>query len=148
MAHADIAARPSVDGPLFDPVLRAARDSARRLAELLRSEHTRLDVFLLAVAAFDRDRSWMLLGYPSLFGFLHHGLGLSHAAAFHRKTAVALIQRFPEVLEPLRNGHLRIASVVDLARAMNEGNRAEVLARFLAGTGWRDRFGDGTGLRP
>jgi HNH endonuclease len=119
------------DGPRFDAGLAAARESSRRLGELLLREHTGLSEFLVAVAEFDRDRGWVQLGYASLFKFLHLELGLSNAAAFYRKTAAELIQRFPEVVEPLRDGRLCITSVVELARVMTEENRAEVLPRFF-----------------
>lgn len=131
MLDAEAARSPAVDGPLFDDALTSARNSSRRLAELLRSEHNQLAEFLVAVAEFDRDRLWRQLGYASLFKFLHHELGLSNAAAFYRKTAAELIQRFPEVVEPLRDGRLCITSVVELARVMTDENRAEVLPRFF-----------------
>jgi len=37
---------------------------------------------------------------------LHRELGLSKGAAFYRKTAAELVQRYPEVIEPLRQGKL------------------------------------------
>jgi hypothetical protein len=51
--------------------------------------------FLVALADFDRRRLWVELGYSSLFSFLHRELGLSKGAAFYRKTAAELVQRFP-----------------------------------------------------
>jgi len=44
------------------------------------------------------------LGHASLFYFLHRELGLSSGAAFYRKMAAELIQRFPEIVDPLREG--------------------------------------------
>ncbi len=131
MLDAKPADRPRVDGPLFDPALTTARESSRRLADLLRSEQTCLADFLVALSEFDRDRHWARLGHRNLFAFLHHELGLSNAAAFYRKTAAKLIRRFPEVVEPLRDGRLCITSVVELARVMTEENRAVVLPRFF-----------------
>ncbi|MEY2669636.1 MAG: hypothetical protein RJA59_2274, partial [Pseudomonadota bacterium] len=58
--------------------------------------------FLVALAEFDRLRSWAELGYSSLFWFLHRRLGLSKGAAYNRKVAAELIQRHPEVTPPLR----------------------------------------------
>jgi hypothetical protein len=60
--------------------------------------------FLVALADFDRRRLWLELGHTSLFAFLHRELGLSAGAAYYRKTAAELIQRLPEVIEPLRDG--------------------------------------------
>jgi hypothetical protein len=107
------------------------RDHAQRLAELLRREHGALADFLVALAAFDRERRWLELGYTSCFYFLHRGLGLSKGAAFYRKTAAELIQSYPEVVEPLGDGRLCLTSVVELAKVITPENRGEVIARFF-----------------
>ena len=112
-------------------VMHDTRDLTKHLAELLRHEHGALADFLVALADFDRDRRWVELGHTSLFYFLHRELGLSKGAAFYRKTAAELIQRYPEVVEPLRDGRLCITSVVELAKVITPENRGEVVARFF-----------------
>jgi len=87
--------------------------------------------FLLALAEFDEQRGWLELGYSSLFYFLHRELGLSKGAAHYRKTAAELVRRFPEIIEPLRDGRLCITSVVHVARVLTAENRHEVLPRFF-----------------
>jgi hypothetical protein len=87
--------------------------------------------FLVALADFDRKRLWVDLGHASLFSFLHRELGLSAGAAHYRKTAAGLLQRFPEIVEPLRDGRLCITSIVELAKVLTPENRAEVLPRFF-----------------
>src|SRR3954471_221406 len=108
-----------------------ARDQAGRLADLLRRERAEMAEFLLALAEFDKERGWTELGHTSLFHFLHRELGLSKGAAFYRKTAAELVQRFPETLEPLRDGRLCIPSVVHVARVLTAENRHEVLPKFF-----------------
>ena len=112
-------------------VMNDTRDLTKRLAELLRREHGSLVDFLVALAEFDRERRWVELGHTSLFYFLHRELGLSKGAAFYRKTAAELIQRYPEVVEPLREGRLCITSVVELAKVITPENRGEVVPRFF-----------------
>jgi hypothetical protein len=107
------------------------RDLATRLAELLHREHAALADFLIALADFDRERRWLELGHSSLFYFLHRELGLSKGAAFYRKTAAELVQRYPEVIEPLRQGKLCITSVAELAKVITPENRREVVPRFF-----------------
>src|SRR6202162_5603156 len=107
------------------------RDLTTRLAELLRREHAALADFLIALADFDRERRWLELGHTSLFYFLYRELGLSKGSAFYRKTAAELIQRYPEVVEPLREGKLCITSVVELAKVITPENRGEVVPRFF-----------------
>ena len=108
-----------------------ARELTARLAELLHREHSAMADFLVALAAFDRERHWETLGYKAVFWFLHRELGLSKSAAFYRKTAAALIQGYPEVLEALRDGRLCLTSVAELAKVITQKNRAEVLPRFF-----------------
>ena len=81
-----------------------ARELSNRLVDLLRKERHALAEFLIALADFDGERRWVELGHSSLFNYLHRDLGLSKGAAFYRMTAAQLIQRYPEVVEPLRDG--------------------------------------------
>jgi hypothetical protein len=108
-----------------------ATDLAARLADLLRRERVAMADFLIALSEFDRDRRWVELGHASLWSFLHRDLGLSAGAAQYRKTAAELLQRFPEVIEPLRDGRLCFSTVIELARVLTEENRTEVLPRFF-----------------
>jgi len=106
---------------------RAFRDD---LSRLLGRERAAAADFLVALADFDRRRGWERLGHASLFAFLTRELGLSKGGAFFRLTAARLVLRFPEVVEPLRDGRLCVTSVVELARVVTPENRAEVLPRF------------------
>ena len=108
-----------------------ARTLTNRLADLLARERTALGEFLVQLAAFDAKRLWLELGYGSLFDFLHRELGLSKGAAFYRKSAVDLMRRFPEIVEPLRDGRLCLMSVAEVARVLTPENKDEVLPRFF-----------------
>jgi hypothetical protein len=109
----------------------SALEETARLADLLRREHHALAEFLVALAAFDRDRRWVELGHSSLFDFLCRELELPKGPAYYRKTAAELIQRVPEVVQPLRAGTLCITSVIELAKVLTPENREEVLPRFF-----------------
>src|SRR5512140_2765642 len=108
-----------------------ASELSAGLADLLRNEHHALAEFLVALAAFDAAKVWSDLGHRSLFDYLHRRLGLSKGAAFYRMTAAQLIQRHPEVAEPLRSGALCLTSVVELSKVLTPENVPEVLPRFL-----------------
>jgi 5-methylcytosine-specific restriction endonuclease McrA len=108
-----------------------ARDLSNRLLDLLRKERNALAEFLLALADFDREQRWVELGHSSLFNFLRRDLGLSKGAAFYRMTAVCLIQRHSEVVEPLRDGRLCFTSIVELSKIATAENITEVLPRFF-----------------
>jgi 5-methylcytosine-specific restriction endonuclease McrA len=114
-----------------DTQVTAARESSRHLADLLRREHGALVDFLVALSEFDRTETHRRLGFANVFDYLHRELRLSRGAAHYRKVAARLVAKFPEVVEPLRDGRLCLTSVVQLALVMNEQNRAEVLPRFF-----------------
>jgi 5-methylcytosine-specific restriction endonuclease McrA len=111
--------------------LREARQAQDALATLLGREQAAMAEFLLALSDFDRRRGWELLGHASLFAFLRHGLGLPNGPAFYRMSAVRLLHRFPEIIEPLRDGRLCLTTVAELAKVLTDENRAEVLPRFF-----------------
>ncbi len=102
-----------------------------RLVELLTTERGALADFLATLADFDRQRRWEELGYANLYDFLVRELGMSKGTAFYRKIAVELVQRYPEVLEPIRDGRLCITAVHALSKAITPESRAEVLPRFF-----------------
>jgi 5-methylcytosine-specific restriction endonuclease McrA len=114
-----------------DANLVGARDSSRRLADLLSREHIALADFLVALSEFDRAGAYRRLGFANLFDNLLRELKMSRGAAHYRKVAARLVARFPEVVEPLRDGRLCLTSIVPLAMVMTERNRAEVLPRFF-----------------
>jgi 5-methylcytosine-specific restriction endonuclease McrA len=108
-----------------------ARDHSNHLAALLRKEREAMADFLLGLCDFDDQKLWRELGHTSLFYYLRRELGLSAGAAQHRKTAVELIQQFPPVETALRDGHLCLSSVCELAKVVTPENVAEVLPRFF-----------------
>jgi hypothetical protein len=102
-----------------------------RLAELLSREHHAMAEFLVALADFDRGRAWVELGHKSLFSYLNRELRLSTGAAFYRQTAARLIQEYPEVVEPLRDGRLCLTTIVEVSKVVTRDNLADVLPRFF-----------------
>jgi hypothetical protein len=108
-----------------------AREFVDHLSALLRREHDGMADFLLALAEFDRDKLWREIGYTSLFYFLRRELGLSAGASQYRKTAAELLQRFPRMEAPLRDGRLCLSSVVQVAKVLTPENLDEVLPRFF-----------------
>ncbi len=70
--------------------------------------------FLIALSDFDRRRGWEVLGYANLFAFLTSELGLTPAPTYWRLEAARLLQRFPELIEPLRQGRLCLTTLGEL----------------------------------
>jgi hypothetical protein len=109
----------------------SAREATAQLVQLLRREQSSMAAFLLALSDFDRGRRWLELGFSGLFPFLQRELGLSKASAYYRKTAAELVQEYPELEAPLRDGRLCLTALGQLARVITPENRAEVLPRFF-----------------
>ncbi|HEY5677249.1 MAG TPA: HNH endonuclease, partial [Myxococcales bacterium] len=107
-----------------------ARALTTQLAELLRCERFAMADFVVALADFDRAKRWRELGHASLFYFLHRELGLSTGAAHYRKTAAELVQAYPAIVEPLRDGRLCMTTLVALSHAITPENWRDVLPRF------------------
>jgi hypothetical protein len=108
-----------------------ARQVRDALKQLLRKEQAAMAEFLVALSDFDRRRGWEPLGHAQLFAFLVADLHLSKSAAYYRRSAAELIQRFPEVIEPLREGKLCLSTVGELAKVLTAENEATVLPRFF-----------------
>ena len=108
-----------------------ARQLRDALKVLLRTEQSATADFLVALADFDRRRGWEALGHANLFAFIGSELGLSPAPTYWRQEAARLLQRFPNLVEPLRQGKLCLTTMAELARVLTEENRAAVLPRFL-----------------
>jgi hypothetical protein len=115
-------------GPLELLEARRLRD---QLKQFLRTEQAAMADFLIALADFDRRRGWVPLGHANLFAFLLSELGLSPAPTWFRQEAARLLQRFPELERPLREGKLCLTSMGELAKVLTEENQAAVLPRFL-----------------
>ena len=108
-----------------------AREWSLRIADLARREHCALVDLLLALAEFDRLGVYRQLGFPSLFDYLHREVGLSRGSAYYRQVAARLLQAFPEIAEPLRDGRLCVSNVPQLAKVMTKENRATVMQKFF-----------------
>ncbi len=87
--------------------------------------------FLVALADFDRRRGWEALGHASLFAFLNVELGLTPAPTYWRIEAARLLQRFPDLVDLVRQGRLCLTTIGELAKVLTVENCSAVLPRFL-----------------
>src|SRR3979411_208884 len=91
-----------------------ARDIARRLADLVRSERHLVVQFVVELAGFAKRELYRELGYTSLFYYCVRQLGLSKSSAFRRSEVARLIARFPVIADRLHRGQLVDRSLVEL----------------------------------
>jgi hypothetical protein len=87
--------------------------------------------FLVALAAFDARRGWEALGHANLFAFLHVELKLPNPSAHWRMSAAWALQRFPDLISPLRDGRLCCTATAELAKVLTDENVETVLPRFF-----------------
>ena len=108
-----------------------ARLKTEALRKLVCNERNASAEVILALVDFHRERLWMDVGYNCLFSFLHRELGYSKGAASYRNAATELVQKYPQVIEPLRDGRLCLSVIIELGRVATSENIDEVLPKFF-----------------
>jgi len=95
-----------------------------RLTHLVKEErkitHEILQLLLLAL----EKKTYLELGYPSLFEWLVKGFGYSNAAAYRRIEAARLLQTLPEVAEKLENGEVNLSVLAKAQTAFRAEEKA------------------------
>jgi 5-methylcytosine-specific restriction endonuclease McrA len=105
----------------------SALEALSEINRLLQDERNSLVAGILALSRFDRDKYFVDIGYPSFWAFLTRELKLSEALAYSKMTAARMVQEFPQVVGPLRDGSLCITHLVKLAKVMTEENCQQLL---------------------
>ena len=98
--------------------------------ELFRTERSCLADLLVSIGDFEHRGLHRVLGYATIFQYLHRSLAMSKGMAQYRMVGARLVRRFPEVEEPVRDGRLCLTTIIEVARVMTVENRADVLPRF------------------
>ncbi len=106
-----------------------ARTLARRLGELAGDERRVQVEFLRHLDEFDRRRTWVDLGYGSLWTYCLEALHLREGSAGRRIGAMKVLRRFPGLAEPLRDGRLCLSTLALLGQVLTEENAGELVAR-------------------
>ena len=110
--------------PVLDPLAFHAQ-----LGRLANREHDAQAEFLFWLAEFDRRDVYLALGYSSLWAYLLDGLHFDEGQVNLRTRVVHLIQRFPMLVEPLRDRRLSMSTLVMLGPLMTEANAADLVER-------------------
>ena len=108
---------------------------ADELKRLYARERTAMVDFLLALVEFDRRRLYLELGYNSLWKFCLEGLHLGEGATNLRTRAVTLLQQFPSLVEPLRDGRLTLSTLCEIGKILTRDNLADIVERAA----WKTR---------
>ena len=100
-----------------------------QLQRLTQHEQTAQAEFLIWLAEFDRRDLYLALGYASLWNYCLDGLRYDEGQVNLRTRTVHLLQRFPALVEPLRDHRLSMSTIVVLGRVLDESNVDELIER-------------------
>jgi len=104
------------DGELVSAVTRLVAEGRQRTADLI-----------ALLVALETRTVHVEAGYGSLFRFCVGRLGLSEEEAFYRIAASRVAERFPVVLEWLRDGRLTLTAIALLRKHLTEANHLSML---------------------
>jgi hypothetical protein len=85
--------------------------------------------FLLHLDEFDRRRSFLELGYPSLWEYCLRALHLREGAAARRIGAMRVLRRFPLLEGALRDGRLCLSTLSLLGQVLTAENLDDLVGR-------------------
>lgn len=105
----------------------SADERTTNLKQILRRENGALAEFVIELAAFDRDKLYLELGYRSLWDFCKRELGLSERATYYRIAAARQLQTNPVLVEQVREGTLCITTLAMLSKVMTDENSSVLI---------------------
>ncbi len=82
-----------------------------KLTQLIREERRITNEILELINIALERRSYLELGFASMFGWLVRGYGFSNAAAYRRIEAARMLKAVPEVAEKLSDGRVNLTSL-------------------------------------
>src|SRR3954471_547054 len=106
----------------------------QQLKSLLKEERSCMVQFLLLLGEFDAQKQYLECGYASLWDFTRRALGQSEAMTHYRINAARTLRRFPQALEPLRDGRLCMTTLATLSSVLTQDNCDEVLNEAMGKT--------------
>lgn len=92
----------------------------QRIKSLAAQERELLCEIIEAIQEINRCKGYLELGYPSLFAYLHEGVGFSEGSAYRRIEAARLVTEIPETLTDIKSGGLKLTQVALVQQAARE----------------------------
>ena len=110
---------------------KSARELDQELAIHLSSERAQTIETIFLIAEIDRRETFVELGYSSMWEYLRRMHKQSDTMIHYRLRCARAVLRFPQSIEPLRDGRLCMTTLAELTKVMNESNCEELLAQAL-----------------
>ena len=110
---------------------KSALELDQELATRLTNERAHTIETILLIAEIDRRQTFVELGFSSTWDYLRRVRGQSDTMIHYRLGCARAVNRFPQVVGPLRDGRLCMTTLAELMKAMTEENCDELLGRAL-----------------
>jgi hypothetical protein len=95
----------------------------QKLRGQIQTERKITHEILLTIQTIDITRSYLELGYSSLYDYLLNGHGYSEGAANRRISAARLLKQIPEIASQIQDGKLNLSQLAQAQSAMNQEER-------------------------
>src|SRR5262245_17261306 len=94
----------------------------QELARQLAAEHGPTIETIFLIADIDRRRTYVEEGFSSTWDYLRRVFNQSDTMIHYRLSCARAVNRFPQVIEPLRSGRICMTTLATLMEGMNESN--------------------------
>jgi len=92
----------------------------QRIKTLAQKERDLLHEVLLTIKEIDSRRTYLELGFGSLFEYLVQGVGYSEGSAQRRIDAARLLKEIPEIAEKIQSGQIKLNQISLVQKAARE----------------------------
>ncbi|WP_413294928.1 DUF222 domain-containing protein [Bdellovibrio sp. HCB185ZH] len=89
----------------------------QRIKTLAQKERELLHEILLTIQEIDSRRTFLELGFPSLFDYLVNGVGYSEGSAQRRIDAARLMREIPHVADKIQTGEIKLNQISLIQKA-------------------------------
>ncbi len=96
-----------------------------QLRVLVKTERKITLEILMVIQTFDITRSYLELGYSSLFDYLTRGIGYSEGAAQRRISSARLLKQVPEIKSEIQSGKINLTQVALAQVAINSQEKSD-----------------------
>ncbi len=103
------------------------RQLIEELVTLVKSEHDLVSGMVEYLAEIEVRKTYVPMGFSSLYDYCHKGLGLSRNKSFNRSKAARSIQFFPGLLPLLKNGDLSESVIGMISPKLTHANYDKVI---------------------
>ncbi len=103
----------------------------KRFDRLILQEREATSQVILHLAEIDRRKIYAIEGYSSLFNYCVEKYHYSESAAYRRIQVARLSSQFPDVIQYLKEGKIRLINLCLITPYLNHENKREILSHIV-----------------